>query len=100
MLDLKRIVATVQRAQPDVHFSLEMITRDPLEVPCLTSKYWATFGDVNGSALARTLSLARANRPKSPLPRISGLSPDARAALERELVDRSIVYARDHLGLA
>jgi sugar phosphate isomerase/epimerase len=100
MLDLKRIVATVQRAKPDVHFSLEMITRDPLEVPCLTSKYWATFGDVNGSALARTLSLARANRPKSPLPRISGLSPDARAALERELVDRSIVYARDHLGLA
>ncbi len=76
-----------------------MIARDPLEVPCLTDKYWATFGDVCGLALARTLSLMRANRPRTPLPRIAGLSPDARYALEVEYVNRSIAYARDHLGL-
>ena len=58
MLDMQRIVATIRRARPDVRFSLEMITRDPLEVPCLTDKYWATFDEVNGAALARTLSLA------------------------------------------
>ena len=100
LLDLQHIVATIRRAKPDVRFSLEMITRDPLEVPCLTDKYWAAFEEVNGAALARTLSLARANRPRSPLPRITGLTPEDRAALERELVERSIVYARDHLGLA
>ena len=100
LLDLQHIVATIRRAKPDVRFSLEMITRDPLEVPCLTDKYWAAFEEVNGAALARTLSLARANRPRSPLPRITGLTPEERAALERELVERSIVYARDHLGLA
>jgi 3-oxoisoapionate decarboxylase len=99
MLDLKRIVEIVRRAKPDVHFSLEMITRDPLEVPCLTEKYWSTFDDVNGVHLARTLARIRANRPQSPLPRITGLSPEQRLALEMELVDRSIVYARDHLGL-
>ena len=36
---------------------------------------------------------------REPLPRITGLTPEERLALERELVERSIVYARDHLGL-
>lgn len=99
MLDITRMVDTVRRARPEVHFSLEMITRDPLEVPCLTDKYWATFDDVNGICLARLLSNIRAHKPRTPLPRITGLTPDERYALELELVDRSIVYARDQLGL-
>lgn len=99
MLDMKRVVDTIRRAKSDVHFSLEMITRDPLEVPCLTDKYWATFDDLNGVHLARMLSQVRANEPRMPLPRITGLSPERRFALEMELVERSIAYARDHLGL-
>ena len=99
MLDIKRMVDAVRRARPEVHFSLEMITRDPLVVPCLTDKYWATFDDVNGIHLARLLSTIRAHKPRTPLPRITGLTPDERCALELELVDRSIEYARDHLGL-
>jgi sugar phosphate isomerase/epimerase len=99
MLDMKRIVDTIRRARPDVHFSLEMITRDPLKVPCLTDKYWATFTDVTGVHLARMLSWIRAHPPRAPLPRISGLTPEERLALEHELVDRSIVYAQNQLGL-
>ena len=60
--------------------------------------FWATFDDVNGVHLARLLARVRAHRPAAPLPRISGLSPDERYALELELVDRSIVYAKDQLG--
>ncbi len=100
MLDMRRVVETIRRARPGVHFSLEMITRDPLEVPCLTDRYWATFDDLNGAYLARMLAAVRANRPRTPLPRISGLTPEGRLQLEMELVDRSIVFARDHLGLA
>jgi hypothetical protein len=99
LLDLPRMVAVIQRARPDVRFSLEMITRDPLEVPCLTDTYWSTFDDLNGRALARMLTMIRANRPRSPLPRITGLTPDERFALEKTLVERSIVYAREVLGL-
>ena len=99
MLDMKRIVDTVRKAKPDVKFSLEMITRDPLEVPCLTDRFWASFDDVNGVFLARMMASVRANRPKQPLPRITGLTPEGRLALETELVRRSIAYARDHLGL-
>lgn len=100
LLDLKRMVSVIRRAKPDVRFSLEMITRDPLDVPCLTDKYWSTFEDVNGVALARALARVRANPPRQPLPRTTGLLPEARFALERELVARSIAYARVHLGLA
>ena len=99
MLDIKRMVDTIRRAKPDVHFSLEMITRDPLEVPCLTDKYWATFFDVNGIHLARLLSSLRAHKPRSPLPRVTGLTPEQRYTLELDFVERSIVYARDQLGL-
>lgn len=98
MLDIKGMVAAVRRARPEVCFSLEMITRDPLEVPCLGEKYWATFDDVNGVQLARLLRLIRAHEPAA-LPRISGLTPEERYALELEFVDRSIDYACRELGL-
>jgi sugar phosphate isomerase/epimerase len=99
LLDLRRMVDTIRAARPDVYFSLEMITRDPLLVPCVTDKYWATFTDVNGLALAQALSRIRANRPKAPLPSIAGLTEAERYALELELVGRSIAYAAEHLGL-
>ena len=99
MLDLARMVRTIRAARPDVRFSLEMITRDPLEVPCLADTYWSTFTDVNGGVLARALRRIRANAPRAPLPRIAGLSSEQRFALELELVNRSIDFARAHLNL-
>lgn len=99
LLDIPGMVSVIRAAKPDVRFSLEMITRDPLEVPCLTDKYWSTFDDLNGIALARMLTRIRAHKPRSPLPRISGLTTDQRHALELELIGRSITYARDVLGL-
>lgn len=99
ILDLPRIVRAIRAARPAVTFSLEMITRDPLHVPCLTDKYWSTFDDVNGRALARTLTRIRASKLGSPLPTIRGLSDEQRYALEVELVSRSIDYARAYLGL-
>jgi sugar phosphate isomerase/epimerase len=99
MLDLPRMVQAIRAVRPDVHFSLEMITRDPLHVPCLTDKYWSTFTDVAGYALARALTRIRAKRPRLPLPRITGLSAEQRYSLEIEHVNRSIEYARAHLGL-
>jgi sugar phosphate isomerase/epimerase len=99
MLDMPRITGIIRRARPDVRFSLEMIVRDPLLVPCLTDRFWASFDDLNGIHLARALSRIRSGRRTGPLPRITGLSPDQRLALEHELVERSINYAREYLGL-
>jgi sugar phosphate isomerase/epimerase len=99
ILDLPRMVRAIRTARPNVTFSLEMITRDPLHVPCLTDKYWSTFDDLNGRALARTLTRIRGTTSRTPLPTISGLSDKQRYALEVELVDRSIDYGRAYLGL-
>jgi sugar phosphate isomerase/epimerase len=60
ILDQKSMVATVRKASPNARFHLEMIPRDPLEIPCLGEKYWATLGRVNGRDLARTLRLVKA----------------------------------------
>jgi len=99
MLDLPRMVRAIRAARPDARYSLEMITRDPLHVPCLTDTYWSTFTDVGGGVLARALTAIRANRPRAPLPRITGLSNEQRYTLELEHVNRSIDYARAHLNL-
>ena len=100
MLDLPRIVDIIRQARPEVRFSLEMITRDPLLVPCLTDRYWASFDDDKGGRdLARMLTRIRGHQRRAPLPRIAGLDADERRALEGEMVERSIRYAREHLGL-
>jgi sugar phosphate isomerase/epimerase len=99
LLDLKRIVAVLKKANPKLRFSLEMITRDPLEIPCLTDAYWATFPDLPGKHLAGALSFVRANKPSRPLPRTTGLSHQEYVAAEDDNVRRSLDYARDELHL-
>ena len=90
VIDLRRAVEIILRARPDVRFSLEMIVRDPLLVPCLTDEYWASFEEVNGRDLARALARIRRSDRRAPLPRITGLSEAERTALEYALVDRCI----------
>jgi sugar phosphate isomerase/epimerase len=96
-LDLPRMLSIVRRARPAPRFSLEMITRDPLQVPCLTDKYWVAFPDRNGVFLARTMQLVQKYKSARPLPRISGLSPEAQLAAEQENVRACMQYAHEKL---
>ena len=57
VLDLPKVIALCREYNPEVTFNLEMITRDPLKIPCLTEKFWETFTDVNGKDLAQTLRM-------------------------------------------
>jgi sugar phosphate isomerase/epimerase len=98
LLDLKKMVEILRRQKPDIRFSLELITRDPLKVPCLTDKYWATFPNVPGSDLARTLRMVRDGATNN-LQQVSSLPPDQQVALEDANVRASLNYAREHLGL-
>jgi sugar phosphate isomerase/epimerase len=98
-LDLPKIVEILRRARPEIHFNLEMITRDPLKIPCLTKNYWATLGNLPGRQLADTLRLVRTHATKKPLARISGLSREEKLQKEDENVRLSLSYARERLGL-
>ena len=97
-LDLPRIISAVHSARPKTRLSLEMITRDPLKVPCLTDKYWATFPDRNGRYLARTLKLVQTKTSHSKaLPRVSQLDHEAQLRAEEENVKACLLYARQKL---
>jgi sugar phosphate isomerase/epimerase len=99
ILDLKRLVTMLRRARPGMRFGLEMITREPLRVPCLGETYLATLGDVPARDLARTLALVRRRAWKTPPPPVRTASLEKQLAAEDRHVRQSLAYARRHLGL-
>jgi sugar phosphate isomerase/epimerase len=99
VLDLPRVVQILRAANPEIRFNLEMITRDPLRVPCLTDGYWATFPELPGRHLARSLRLVRERPSPSPLPRMSPLSQAEQLRAEDDNVSRSLAFARERLVL-
>lgn len=98
-LDLPKVIDTIRKANPAARLNLEMITRDPLKVPCLTERYWATFASVPGKDLARTLAMVRGQAPGKPLPRTSDKAVGQGLAIEEQNVRKCFAYAREELGL-
>jgi sugar phosphate isomerase/epimerase len=96
--DLPRMVDILRKAKPKIRFSLELITRDALKVPCLTDQYWTTMPTVPAMDLARMLRLVRANAANDIKP-VSSLSPEQQLELEDQNVAASLRYARDKLAL-
>jgi len=98
LLDLVGMVSTLRRTNPRLHLSLEMITRDPLKVPCMTPRYWTVFPERNGRYLARTFKLVQEHGGGAPLPTVSQLSREERARVEEENIKICIGYASAHLA--
>ncbi len=63
--DLPRIATILRAAKPKLQFCLEVITRDPLKVPCLTPNYWKLVPEPSGLELAKTLQFVRQNSRNS-----------------------------------
>lgn len=97
VLDLPKVINLCRAHNPDVTFNLEMITRDPLKIPCKTDRYWETFDQVNGRDLARTLRMVETTGTE--LPQVSNKNPEERLAFEEQNVRSSFAYATAHLGL-
>ena len=97
LLDLPRAISLVRQSRPKTRMSLEMITRDPLLVPCFSDKYWATLAGRNGLYLARTFRFVRDHQ--SPLPTISHLSHGEQMQVENQNVAACLRYARENLML-
>ncbi len=96
--DMQRIAAILTRAKPDIRMMLELITRDPLKVPCLTDKFWATMPSVSGSDLARSLRFVR-EHPAKTLQEVGSLPLDQQVELEDANIAASLQYAREALGM-
>jgi 3-oxoisoapionate decarboxylase len=91
-LDLKKIASLLR---PKIKFNLEMITRDPLKIPCFTDRYWATFPNVKADQLARALRLVEQNKKK--LPRVSQLPKDDLLRIMEENNIACLQYAREKM---
>ena len=99
-MDLPAFVAMMQKRNPKMLFQLEMLTRDPLKVPIFTEQYWKVYDDKSPAPprdLALLVAYIRQHPPKKPLPKTSGLTLVQVLALEDELNQRSIDYARANL---
>jgi sugar phosphate isomerase/epimerase len=98
-VDLKKIFGICKEHNPSVRFNLEMITRDPLRIPCLTDDYWATFPGVSPTDLARTLRTVKHNPYKPALPFISQLEDEEKLSSEEQNIIKSLQYSKSDLGM-
>lgn len=99
ILDLPRMFALFEKYNPQIAYHLEMITRDPLDIPCLKPAYWATFPTKPGSDLARTLAMVR-EHPAAKLPRTTGRSTEDTLAFEEDNIIKCLRQAGDKLGFS
>jgi sugar phosphate isomerase/epimerase len=100
IIDLKRAIGILRQRRPRVRFTMDMLVRDPLRIPCLTDAYWATFERPDARRLARILRLVRLSPPREPLPRVSGLGREEALALEDRILAECRRYAAGELGLS
>jgi len=94
IVDLKAGVNLCRKYNPNITFSLEMITRDPLKIPCLTDEYWATFDEKKGAEFEKVMAMIEKNEFKSQLPSTSNLDSEGRLDLEEANVLECLKYSR------
>jgi sugar phosphate isomerase/epimerase len=91
VLDIARILELLRKGGRNPKLSLEMITREALEIPVLSPGYWATFPERQGIQLARVVELG-AKRPVEPAS-LATLSKADRGLLEERNIRRSLDWA-------
>jgi sugar phosphate isomerase/epimerase len=97
-LDVARIAATLKKANPGIRLSLEMGTRDPLLVPCLTDAYYVTFPERRETHLEGAMTRVKANPPKEAPPVVSGKPMERQVAEEESNNVASLRWMHGHLG--
>ena len=97
VLDLPRMIKALAKANPALVFNLEMATRDPLRVPCLTGGYFATFPERKAARLDVMMEWVKANPPTQPPPSVIGKTTDAVLAEEETNNRQCLGWMQKHL---
>jgi sugar phosphate isomerase/epimerase len=84
LLDLPGIVSQLMKYNANLRFNLEMATRDPLQVPCLTEDYWKTFERRDDDGLNKFLAWVKRNPPRESPPGVADLNWQQRLAAEEK----------------
>ncbi len=99
MLPLAKIMEVLRRKRSDIRFCLEMITRDPLKVPYLDDKYWASHEKRDTAKIEKFKTTLLSKASSTPLPKISGMSSQRMLAVEDDNIRRCVAYAKRTLGM-
>lgn len=99
-IDLPAVTKVIREKKPEVLFHLELITRDPLKIPCLRENYWTTLDGLKARQLGSTLAMLKARGSKKEFPLITKLNAAEQVRAERENIERSFRYAADNLGFS
>jgi sugar phosphate isomerase/epimerase len=99
IVDLPAAVALCKKLNPSITFNLEMITRDPLKIPCLDAAYYETMSDISSSALAKTLAMVRERKFEGKLPQTSQLTGEQALAYEEKNIVDCLQFSKSKLGL-
>ncbi|SDD94782.1 Sugar phosphate isomerase/epimerase [Pricia antarctica] len=97
-LDIEGMIAIIKKNNPDIRFNLEMITRDPLKIPCLTKKYWTTFDQISAPDFAVYLNQIRNQKSEKTLPVLSDKPTDEQLRIEMENNRTCLNYAKANYG--
>lgn len=95
VLDIARILEQLRKGGRKPKLSLEMITRNALEIPVFSPSYWATFPERQGIRLAQTIELG-AKLPATP-GKLDSLSKEDRVALEESNIRHCLDWATAHV---
>jgi sugar phosphate isomerase/epimerase len=86
----------LKAGNPKLNPLQELITRDPLKVPCLTPGYWASYPDRTALELVKHMEWVKANTTK--LPYVSQLTPQERLQAEEDNNRKTLDWGRTHLS--
>jgi sugar phosphate isomerase/epimerase len=80
--DQKALFEIVRKYNPRIQATEELITRDPLNIPVLTEKYYAVFPPEMRARRDSFLAMVKARQTR--LPAVSGLTPAQQLKLEED----------------
>lgn len=86
----------LKAGNPDLKFAAEMITRDPLKVPCLTQSYWASMPEYSAERLAKHMQWVKDHATE--LPYVDHLSAAEQVQAEEDNNRNVIEWGRVHLA--
>jgi L-ribulose-5-phosphate 3-epimerase UlaE len=99
VLDLRSIIDVCRKYNPNIIFNLEMITRNPLKIPCFTDQYWATFKGRPATDLVKAINWVRKNKTDIVLPLVEGKTTEEKLIFEERNVLASFKYANTELEI-
>jgi sugar phosphate isomerase/epimerase len=99
ILPLAKLMELLRRSRSDIHFCLEMITRDPVKVSYLDDSFWVAFGKRDSSRIDRFKTAILSKATSKRFPKISSMTSAQMLAVEDDNVRHSVAYAKRTLGL-